>query len=237
MQLIEDIKMFAGMPKVCIDLMYNAVAGNDPFYAGVVRDFFEQTQKRHSRLRLARQFEYGVALCSLPGKFDEYYMLIESSARRNYKKAERLGYRFERIAYNKYLDDVRKIRQSAIVRQGQMPESLVHGEVTPCSNPLSKTNVHDYPFFGIIKEGKLVAYTNCLVSGEVCMIEHMFGHASYQQDGIVPMLIIETARYAMTGYPNVRYFTYGTFFGAGQTMRRFKKKFGFIPHRVEWLLD
>jgi hypothetical protein len=234
--IISDAKTLARMPVVVVNLMHGATAGNDPFYSRVVRDFFAETQKRHPKFPLAKQYEYGMALCMFPKDFEAYFAMIEGAARRNFRKAERLGYRFERIEYNRYLDDVHEIRRSTDVRQGRMPASLLEEEVAPCSNPPSNTNVHDYPFFGVLKDGKLAAYADCLVSGEVCMIEHMLGHAKYQGDGIVPMLIISMAGYAMKTYPNVRYYTYGTYFGAAETMRRFKRKFGFSPCRVKWVL-
>ena len=54
---------------------------------------------------------------------------------------------------------------------------------------------------------------------------------------MVPMLIISLAEYILQHFPTVKYYTYGAFFGAGTTLRRFKRKFLFLPHRVTWVLD
>jgi hypothetical protein len=68
------------------------------------------------------------------------------------------------------------------------------------------------------------------------MIEHIYGHAAYQSDGVVPKMIVDTAGYLMECHPAVKYYGYGSYFGASATLRRFKKKFGFMPCRVKWLL-
>ena len=68
------------------------------------------------------------------------------------------------------------------------------------------------------------------------MLEHVYGHADRQPDGVVPMLIVGIAEHLIRQRPMVKYFCYGTYFGASTTMRRFKRKFLFEPHRVDWQL-
>lgn len=224
------------MPVVGIDLMIRSAEGNDPFYGKITREYYESTQKRHGKIPLIKVDQYGVALIRLPADFDEYFMMIEASARRNYKKAVRAGYSFAKIDYNVFLDDIGGIWQSARTRQGDMPDYIVAGRPRPCSNPPSTTAVHDYPYFGILRDGKLVAYAGCLISGELCAIEQVYGHVDYQADGVTPLLIISMAGYIIKNYPYVKYYTYDTFLGASLNMRRFKRKFGFAPHKVEWEL-
>jgi hypothetical protein len=119
------------------------------------------------------------------------------------------------------------------MRQGRPFEI---GEVTPCTDPPSRNSLHDYPYFGVLKENKVYAYGACLVAGEVSMLDTVFGHAARQPDGVVPMLITGIARDLYEKHPKVRYFMYGTYFGASETLRRFKTKFGFVPHHVHWKL-
>ncbi|NQT91381.1 MAG: hypothetical protein HQ559_01370, partial [Lentisphaerae bacterium] len=163
------------------------------------------------------------------------FMGIEASARRNYKKAARMEYGFEKIDYNAHLDDIREIWQSKTVRQGRVPDYLLQGAVSACENPPSKNSVHDYAYFGVFKDRGLVAYLGCLVSGELCAIEQIYGHAAHHQNGVVPMLIIDLVRHLPEQYPHVKYVTYDTFLGAGQNLRRFKRKFLFKPHKVTWI--
>jgi hypothetical protein len=224
------------MPRVTIDLMAAAAAHNAPFYQEVVAQYYQSTRKRHPKFPLIRNDQYGVALVTLPETFDEYFMSLEGSARRNFKKAARSGYTFSRIDYNEFADNVREIWQSAPVRQGEMPGYMLRGEVRPANNPPSNTNVHDYPYFGVLCEGKLRAYAACLVAGEACMIEQIYGHARCQEDGITPMLIISIAEHVMQNCPYVKYITYDNLLGASTNLRRFKRKFGFEAHRVKWVL-
>ena len=231
-----DLREIIRLPQATIDLMYGKTAQNHEFYRHLVEELYQRTRQRHRRLLVVRNWQYGVALRRLPGSFDDYFMCIEASARRNYKKAQRCGYRFEKIDYNAYLQDIREIRGSTDVRQGRLPMGFVAGEVKPCNNPDTLTNVHDYPYFGILRGEKLYAYGGCFICGELGMIEHMLGHAAYQSDGIVPMLIIDMAGYILENYPHVKYYGYDTYFGASATMRRFKKKFEFLPYRVKWVL-
>ncbi|OGV59646.1 MAG: hypothetical protein A2498_13815 [Lentisphaerae bacterium RIFOXYC12_FULL_60_16] len=224
------------LPEVTIDLMARRTAENDCFYRGVVDEFYRDATRPHPKLRVVGALERGVALCPLPATHMAYLAGLEPAGRRNVNKAQRLGYRFEPIDYNRYVDDIAAIRRSTEVRQGRMPESYLKGPVEPCRNPPSKTTVHDYPYFGVLKEGRLVAYAGVLVAGELGMIEHILGHAEHQADGVVPLLVSGMAGVLVGGYPSVRYYGYGTWFGAGTTLRRFKRKFGFRPYRVRWVL-
>jgi hypothetical protein len=224
------------MPRVEVNLMLGETAGNHPFYRELVEDFHALTRRRHPRVPFVRQFGLGMALCRLDNGGDGYLGQIEASGRRNIKKATRLGYTFQRLDYNAHLDDIRAIRASTPVRQGRVPEDFLSGDVTPCSDPPSLTHVHDYAYFGVMKEGRLFAYDGCFVCGEICMVEQLLGHADHLADGIVPLLLTETARAVCQTYPRVRYYAYGTFFGGNPSLQRFKKKFGFLPHRVSWRL-
>ena len=235
-KLLADALALLRLPSVSINLMHGATQGNDPFYGDLVGKFHRNTQKRHRKFPLLRQYAHGVALCVMPADFDAYLAALESSARRNFKKSLRNGYTFQRIAFNEFLGDIAEIRRSTDVRQGAMSRDFLEKEVEPCRDPPSRAEVHDYPYFGVVKDGKLVAYAGCLVAGEAFVIEQIFGHAAYQSDGIVPMLLIGMAEYAFAHCPRVRYYVYGTFFGAGPTLRRFKTKFRFLPHRVKWIL-
>src|SRR4051794_29257746 len=119
---IKDILEFLSLPYVTVNLMYDQTPQNDPFYARVVKGFYKEAQALHPKfLFAARRYEHGFALCPLPAAFDDYFMRIEASARRNYKKAVKLGYQFRRINYNDHLEDIRDIWLSTPVRQGVLP--------------------------------------------------------------------------------------------------------------------
>jgi len=231
-----DLRELAGLPTIDIDLMYARTADNDPFYGRITKEFYVSARRRHPKFPLVRRLTQGVAVCTLPSTFDEYFSQIEAAGRRNFKKANRNGFTFAPIAFNDFLDDVGRIRRSTEYRQGRVPETLLSEDVEPCANPASRNGYHDYPYFGIIRDDALYAYAGCRIAGELCMIEHILGDAAVQSEGIVPMLILSIATRLKERYPAVKYFAYGSYFGAREEMRRFKRKFLFLPHRVRWHL-
>jgi hypothetical protein len=230
----RDLVAMTRDPQIAVDLMYRDTRGNDPFYRALVLDFYRSAHRRHPKLLLFRRLSHGVALATLPRTFNEYFMKIEAAARRNVKKAQRLGYDFSRIAYNEYLEDISAILQSTECRQGRMSQELLEAPLKPSRNPVSQTSVHDFAHFGILRKGTVCAYAGCFIAGEICLIERIFGHAALQGDGIVPMLIVSIAEHLYERHPNVKYYGYGTYYGAREEMRRFKRKFLFTPHRVLW---
>lgn len=234
---LQFIRSIWHMPRISIDLMRRQASGNDPFYERLVMEFYSESRCRHRKIPLIRSFEWGVAVCVLPKTFEDYFMAIEAAARRNYKKALRTGYVFRKINYNDHLADIKAIRCSTPVRQGALDKSFLDADVSLCVNPVSQSSIHDYPYFGVFKDGQLVAYGGGMVAGEVFCLEHIFGHAAYHADGVVPMLIIGVAEYLYQEHSKVRYYLYGTFYGAGPSLQRFKKKFKFLPHKVTWVLN
>jgi len=232
--MLARIRTFAFLPRVRVNLMLAAAAENHPFYHQVTRDFLSDSLKGHPRLPLVARFRHGVALAVLPPAFEEYYAGLEGSARRNHKKSARKGYAFKPIDSNRHLEDIAAIKKSAVVRQGRMPDSYLRGEVQRVENPASTSHLHDYPHFGVLRQERLASYCECLVAGEIALVQHILGHAQLQSDGVVPYLVIETVRHLLEHYPQVRYLAYGTFFGASPEMQRFKLKLGLAPHRVTW---
>lgn len=212
-------------------------ADNDPFYQHVVHSFYHDAKRRHPRFPLIRNLQYGVALFSLPRRPEDYLALIESSARRNIKKALRLGYNVSRIDFNEHRAGIAAIIRSTPVRQGPMPAGMLTGEISKVSDPPSRTPFHDYLHLGVAKDGELRAYCSCMVAGELFAVNDIYGHDAYQSDGIVPLLLSEVVSYAISHHPQAKYCMYDKYFGASTTLRRFKKKFGFLPHKVEWSLD
>jgi hypothetical protein len=236
LQLLQDIRSLPRLPTITISLMADGATDNHAFFCEMVRRFHRDATRRHPRFPLVRNFEYGVALQRLPEKPDDYLNTIEASARRNIKKAQRLGYACARIDFNQHRTEIAAIVRSSAVRQGPMPSDLMSGEFPAISDPASQSPLHDYPYIGASKDGELRAYAACMVAGELFAITDIYGHHQYQSDGMVPLLLAYLVRYARTLHPQTRYFVYDKYFGASTTLRRFKTKFGFLPHRVEWLL-
>jgi RimJ/RimL family protein N-acetyltransferase len=234
---MKDLIAIGRLPQISINLMLEKTASNDPFYAQMVKNFYDDVRSRHPKLFFVRKGVYGYSLCRLPANFEKYFSMIESKARGNYRKALRFGCEMKRFDFNTRLDDIRDIWQSTPVRQGQLPAEIREGRVRPITHPPSRTADHDYAYFGVFKEGKLVAYAGCLVAGELCTIGDCYGHDQFLPQGVVPLLIIEIARELYKSYPGVKMYGYGTYFGSEESMRHFKRKFFFYPHKANWILS
>ena len=235
-RVLRDWSEIRGLPRIKINLALDETSNNEPFFRRVVEEFYTNATRRHRRIPFFRELEIGVAVNCLPGTYDEYFMDIDGSARRNVKKARRLGYDFERIDYSSHLDDIWDIHRSTPVRQGPMSKEFLDQRPEPIADPQSGTNVHDYPYFGVTKNGRVVAYGGCFVAGELMMITTIFGHEGCKSNGVVPLLIVGMAEYSYEAYPRVKYYGYDKYYGADVGLRRFKKKFGFAPHVVTWTL-
>lgn len=236
-QLMESWKLFKAMPTVSINLQAERIDDENQFYRTITEQFYKDANKRHRKIPLFKSMVHGVALSDISGGFDGYLAGIESSARRNYKKALRNGFTSRPIDYNQHLDEIWAIRRSTPVRQGELPDAFLNTPPPRRTDPVSTSKTHDYRYFGVFnKEEVLVAYAGCFIAGELMMIEHIYGHFDYQSFGVVPMLLISMAQHAEQDHSAVRYYAYGTFFGASPTMKRFKKKFCFLPHKVLWQL-
>ena len=173
-------------PRVEVNLKYSEALHNHPFYRQLVLDFYSSTQRRHPRFPLVRQKTLGVPLLELPSSFNKYFMAIEAAGRRNVKKAKRLGYHSALINYNDHLAQIGEIRRSTDTRQGPMTKEFLHADIKPCTDPPSTTLTHGWPYFGVLRDDTLFAYAGCFVCGEICILEHIYGHSDYQSDGIVP---------------------------------------------------
>ncbi len=237
-QLRTDIREARELPHIEIYLMADrAEARNHPFYANLVKEHYRDATRRHPKFPLIRHIEWGVALCQLPATFDEYFMMVEGAARRNFKKAKRLGYEFRPFDFDDHLEEIQTIHRSTKVRQGPVSEALM-ADLKPVGNPQPQDRTHGYPAFGAFNsDGVLRAYATCHIAGEMCMLEDIYGDARYQSDGYVPMLYLSIGEHLLKEYPEVKYFAYGTYYGASETLRRFKRKFRFMPHRVTWKLN
>jgi hypothetical protein len=234
----DDLREAREMPVVTINLMYRRTADNHVFFRELTQGWYDEVTGPHPRFRVIPRLEWGVAVCHLPRTLDDYFMFVESSARRNAKKAQRSGYRCQPFTLTEdYVPDVRAIHQSTDVRQGKVTDEILHGPVNAVTDPPSRTPFHAYPDCGVFFDERLVAYSSCFVAGEMASVERIFGHADHQAAGVVPMMLMGMSKLIYENHPAVRYLVYGSYFGSAPNMRRFKKKFRFYPHRVHWKLD
>ncbi|WP_163131982.1 hypothetical protein [Agarivorans sp. Alg241-V36] len=237
-KLKDKIWLIFKSPDLNISLKYGLAKNEGPFFSEFTRTFFKEVTRRHPKMPIFGRMTRGVAVCKLDADYNSYFSSLESSARRNVRKALRLGYVFEPINYNDYLDEIYEIRCSASVRQGAMDADMLNTKPKPNTDKKSKSGTHNYPYFGVFDNNrKLVAYAGCIVAGELLELSHYFGHKDYQRDGIVPLLITEIAKKSIEGYSGVKYFVYGSYVNSSETLARFKKKLMFKPYHVHWKLN
>jgi hypothetical protein len=225
------------LPKASINLMLEKTRDNDPFYADMVKRFYGIANARHPKLFFIKQFQYGFALCHMPPSFDDYFGSLKKSARWNYRKALRTGYEVKRFDANTKRQEIAEIMRSTPVRQGKLPKEIREGHFPEIKDPPSLSPFHDFFYIGAFRHGKLCAYASCAIMGELCNLNDIFGHVAYENDGLVPMLLISIAEQIYHKYPSVKYYAFGTYFGARASMRQFKRKFQFHPYHVSWILQ
>ena len=71
--IFRDLREALSLPRVKISLKFGHTSNNDPFFATIVRQFFDDATRRHRRFPLVRNLEYGVALFALPDKPEDYF--------------------------------------------------------------------------------------------------------------------------------------------------------------------
>ena len=86
-------------------------------------------------------------------------------------------------------------------------------------------------------DGRVRAYVDLVIVGEVAIVSRILGHAQHLSNGIMYLLIDGIVDYLIghkqeTGLP--LWLMYDTFFGAPEGLWYFKERLGFRPHRVKW---
>ncbi|HXX59837.1 MAG TPA: hypothetical protein VEI48_00945 [Candidatus Sulfotelmatobacter sp.] len=190
--------------------------------------------KRHPRYRLIRNKAWGVALLRLPDTIEGY---MGGGARRHMRghvaRSVKAGYTFARVEPLARLDEIMAINRSAEARQGKPmhPDYLDANMVTAYLGQASEV------YAVVDKDGRLAAYGDLRVCGDVASMSRLLGHADHLQNGVMYRLmagIIEDliGRRAAAGAPS--WFMYDTFPGASAGMAQFKRAIGCEPYRVSW---
>jgi hypothetical protein len=151
------------------------------------------------------------------------------TARRRRSRASRLGYEFAEIKRENYSDDIYEINTSTPERQGRPMAAAYQVRSNYGPLPEYKCPRHAVYTYGILK-GKLYAYLWLYQVGDLVMISSILGHADYQNDDIMYLLVTEAlARHEGIGF-------YNRHDGGTEGLRYFKEKLGFKPERIAWKL-
>jgi len=198
------------------------------------RGLYEAFTRRHARWRVVRNKAWGVALLSIPERYEEYLRAPDRShLRREVNRATRAGFTFARIDPLARLDELLAINGSAEERQGRpmhpayMDEQAVRSYFERASDVFGVTDA----------AGVLRAYLCLRTCGEVVCVERLLGHADALKQGVMWVLLTGAIRELVEGRQDEgqpSWLMYDMFAGASPGMHQFKHWIGFEPYRVSW---
>jgi hypothetical protein len=223
-RLLDELLELRRLPGVAIEMSGDAGC----------RLLYDAFTRRHARWRLIQSHRWGVALLHVPDTFEAYLSGPERShLRREYNRALRAGFTFERIDPLERIDEIMAIHRSADERQGEPihPAYLDEGKVRAYLGRAAEV-------FGVVDgDGILRAYLCLRTCGQVACIERLLGHADVLRQGVMWVLVAGTVRAVvdrrgLAGQPT--WLMYDMFPGAQPGLRRFKRWMGLEPYRVSW---
>lgn len=194
------------------------------------KKLYANFNSRHPRFFLIRKKTIGVALVD-KRDFDSPEAYLKSVNGKNSaayfsRKAAAAGCTFEQIDANFYADEIHAIHMSAESRQGRKLDASYYSKIT--AYPSNDNN----QYFGIKKEGQLVAYVWIVKSGDLMMMSRIMGHSDFLDFGVMYLLVTSFIQFSFQLSPKI--VMYDTLLGGGDGLKLFKKRCGFQPYRVKW---
>jgi len=176
----------------------------------------------------------GVSILSLPETYSEWWEKV-AYVRRKVRRAERAGYTFARIDRNVFLDDIYEINTSSPDRQGKpMTDEYLKRPQPATPLPSFPCARHQQHHYGIVRDGRLYAYSWVYQVGEACMFSTILGHSDHLEEGIMYSLVAGALGDLIeVGKPS--YAMYTMHFAGTDGLRYFKEKLGFAASTVTWL--
>lgn len=154
--------------------------------------------------------------------------------RQEIRRAEREGYAFQEIDPEAWVEDILEVNRSMPERQGRAIDESYLSRPTP-GRPLARgCDRHRECWFGIVKDGRLVAYVWVYMVGEMCLLSRILGHGAHDKSGVMYRLIagvIEALQPA-----GLRYVMYERHTSGSPGLVAFKERLGFRPRWVDWRL-
>jgi hypothetical protein len=176
------------------------------------------------------------AMLLIPEAHERYLEKIGDKARNMIRKAQRQGYCYVKVDPDDHLDEVLAIRTSNPERQGKpIPDYYKVRPVRMIESPFDRgCKLHGEEFFGLFKEGVLVAYITIFLYGELGQVNHILGHNDHLQEGVMNLLVSEMVRELIETRPWIRAinFLYPHSSNANSGIGLFKKTIGFMPERL-----
>jgi len=208
---------------------------DDPACTQLADQLYEKFTSPHPRRPDVGAYQDGCSILVLPPSFETYW---EGAAgyytRRKVRKALKQGYTFARIDRNRYLDDIHEINTSLDERQGR-PMAQAYRERPAAFAPLPDYTCprHQIRTYGVLRDGRLVAYTWVYQVGELCLFSTILGHGAHLANGVMFLLVADTLR-DLIETCGTSYAMYNMHFSGTAGLRFFKEQMGFAPSFVLW---
>jgi len=180
----------------------------------------------------------------IPDSFETYYKLITTEGRGNYKKAQKVKCRVERIykITSQIYENIRDIWTSKSIRQGR-PAGHFYGVLgngphdVLKSWPIEDYSIYTCPkhyfvFYGCFIEDKMVAYMEAICTNELMTVHSTMGNGKYLINGVMKFLFMEIFRLNMG---KIKYFQYTNYQKEGDRLY-FMRDLGITSHNNPQLL-
>lgn len=208
----------------------------DPQCTRLAQNLFEKFTAPHPRLEGYGTYEPGASILVVRS-YEEWWDNVGQYTRRKVRRAGKRGYVFAEIERDDHLDDIYAINTSMEERQGRpMTESYQKRPGPFGALPASTCPRHRIRAFGVLHEGRLVAYTWIHQVGEMCLFSTILGHGDHLNEGIMFLLVAESLR-VLTDEAGTRYAMYNMHYSGTEGLRFFKERMGFRPFRVRWVAE
>tara|TARA_B100001996_G_scaffold381801_1_gene372019 strand:+ start:1333 stop:2025 length:693 start_codon:yes stop_codon:yes gene_type:complete len=194
--------------------------------------FYKKFTSYHPKYKIIKLKKYGACFIDLK-KYDSFEIYLENingknSAAYYRRKSVKNNFIFAEIDRNDFIEDIYEINNSSQIRQNRKMDSSYTKKITQYSDSQL------FRYYGIIKNKKLVAYTEIGYHGDFISFNQIIGHKDYQNFGIIYHLIIEVIKDTIEKYVSVRWVYYDMYYGASKGLQDFKRKFLFKPYNVNW---
>lgn len=193
--------------------------------------------QRHPRFLLIRNKTIGVGAIALKDyrAFSAFLQSVsgKNSAAYYARRCAKMGYATRIINPDEHHDEIMAVNLSAEYRQGSRMIETYHKRI---EYPMDAYNL----YWGIFKDGVLYGYCCVKINGELRLFNRLLGHAAHLQDGIMYKMLLDIIGFEFGQFEKDPekpvYIAYDTFLGASEGLKLFKRRMGFRPYKVKWLL-
>ncbi len=195
-------------------------------------DCLEFAVKLHTSVR-HRRYQVGASIMDNPRSVLDW-RAQHRTARKRADRCHRFGYRFAKVDYSLYDDDIYEINTSMMERQGRpMSDGYLHF--------VKHGRLPDYPCvhhrtitYGVLAPDEhLCAYMTLHRSGELGMVSMILGHGDHWLNDIMYALFAGMV-HDQSGSGGILY--YNRHDSGTEGLRFFKERLGFREGKIEWIL-